>query len=70
MAHIEKVMSNAYELFSNIKEDKNREQWSGTALEIAKDVHEIKKEYGLVVMGIEEIMANRLDNTSMYFQNL
>jgi two-component system sensor histidine kinase YcbA len=70
MAHIEKVMSNAYELFSNIKEDKNREQWSGTALEIAKDVHEIKKEYGLVVMGIEEIMANRLDNTSMYFSEL
>lgn len=70
MAYIEKVMSNAYELFSNIREDKNKECWSGMALEIAKDVHEIKKEYGLVVMGIEEIMADRLDNTGMYFSEL
>ncbi|MCF6464472.1 ATP-binding protein [Clostridium sp. Cult2] len=70
MAHIEKVMSNAYELFSNINENINRENWSDVALEIAKDVHEIKKEYGLVVMGIEEIMENRLDNTGMYFSEL
>lgn len=70
MAYIEKVMSNAYELFSNIREDKNKECWSDMALEIAKDVHEIKKEYGLVVMGIEEIMADRLDNTGMYFSDL
>lgn len=70
MAHIEKVMSNAYELFSNISENINRENWSDVALEIAKDVHEIKKEYGLVVMGIEEIMENRLDNTGMYFSEL
>lgn len=70
MTHIEKVMSNAYELFSNINENKNRGQWEAVALEIAKDVHEIKKEYGMVVMGIEDIMANRLDNTGMYFSDL
>ncbi len=39
-------------------------------MEIAKDIHEIKKEYGLVVMGIEDVMANKLDNTGMYFNEL
>ncbi|GMG97452.1 ATP-binding protein [Tepidimicrobium xylanilyticum] len=70
MIHIEKVMANAYELFSNIREDRNREDWSNVALEIAKDIHEIKKEYELVVMGIEDIMESRLDNTGMYYSEL
>ncbi len=70
MDHIEKIMSDAYELFLNIKDDDNRENWANEALEIAKDVHEIKKEYGMVVAGIEEIMENRLDNTGMYFSEL
>lgn len=70
MDHIEKVMTNAYQLFSNINEDGTRDDWAMEALEIAKDIHEIKKEYSLVVMGIEDAMANKLDNTGMYFSEL
>lgn len=70
MDYIENVMSKAYQLFLNINEDKNRDDWAKEALEIAKDIHEIKKEYKLVVVGIEDIMANRLDNTGMYFDEL
>lgn len=70
MDHIEKVMTNAYQLFSNINEDGTRNDWAMEALEIAKDIHEIKKEYSLVVMGIEDAMANKLDNTGMYFSEL
>lgn len=70
MDYIEKVMANAYQLFTNINEEENREDWARQALEIAKDIHEIKKEYGLVVMGIEDVMANKLDNTGMYFNEL
>lgn len=70
MDHIEKVMTNAYQLFSSINEEGTKENWAKQALEIAKDIHEIKKEYGLVVMGIEDVMANKLDNTGMKFNEL
>lgn len=70
MDHIEKVMSNAYQLFTEISEEENSENWANEALEIAKDVHEIKKEYGLVVTGIEDILSNKLDDNGMYFNEL
>lgn len=72
MDHIERVMENAYELFNNISNNNEvqREKWSQSALEIAKDVHEIKKEYSLVATGIEEIVTDGLDVTGMYFSEL
>lgn len=70
MDHIERVMANAYELFSEMNEKGGYADWTNKALEIAKDIHEIKKEYKLVVKGIEEVMANRLDNRGMYFKEL
>ncbi|NLJ79366.1 MAG: sensor histidine kinase [Tissierellia bacterium] len=70
MDYIERVMSNAYRLFSDISEERNERNWGKEALGIAKDIHEIKKEYALVVMGMEDIMANRLDDAGMYFDEL
>lgn len=70
MDHIEKVMSNAYSLFNNITNGIKKDRWAQDALDIAKDVHEIKKEYSTVVMGIEEIVADRMDATGMYFSEL
>ncbi|MBZ2175805.1 sensor histidine kinase [Schnuerera sp. xch1] len=70
MSYIEIVMSNAYKLFNDIEEYKNRDAWAKQALEIAKDIHEIKKEYGLVVAGIEEIMEDRLDHVGMYLDEM
>ncbi|QQY79571.1 hypothetical protein [Keratinibaculum paraultunense] len=72
MDHIERIMENAYELFNNISNNNEvqREKWSQSALEIAKDVHEIKKEYSLVATGIEEIVNDELDVTGMYFSEL
>lgn len=70
MDYIEGVMSKAYQLFTNINEDGNRQDWAKEALEIATDIHEIKKEYNLVIVGIEDIMSTRVDNTGMYFYEL
>ncbi len=70
MDNIENVMSNAYELFLKINNEEDRESWANRSLEISKDVHEIKKEYGLVVRGIEDILANKLDDKGMYFHEL
>lgn len=70
MDSIEKVMSDAYELFIKISNDEDRKSWGNRALEISRDVHDIKKEYVLVARGIEEILANRTDDIGMYFHEL
>lgn len=70
MDYIEDVMSKAYQLFIKIKEDEEEEDWGKEALAIATGIHEIKKEYKLVALGIEEILSTRLDKTGMYFREL
>ncbi|MBW4828147.1 MAG: ATP-binding protein [Clostridiaceae bacterium] len=70
MGNIESVMSNAYELFFKIRNEEEIESWENRALEISKDVHEIKKEYGLVVKGIEDMISNKLDDNGMHFHEL
>ena len=59
-------------LFRSIKisNDEDRKSWGNRALEISRDVHDIKKEYVLVARGIEEILDNRTDESGMYFHEL
>ncbi len=70
MQDIEKVMANAYQLFEKISSDKDPDSWQDLSLTIAKDVHEIKKDYGLVFQGIEEILENRLQTQEMRFKEV
>lgn len=67
MNNIEKVMTSAYELYGKISSDQESETWADRAITIAKDVHEIKKEFGLVVRGVEEITENRFSDDGIYF---
>ncbi|MBU3144015.1 ATP-binding protein [Clostridium sp. CF012] len=70
MSSIEKIMSNAYELFEKISIKEESDTWAQRSLNIAKDVHEIKKEYGLVVRGIEEITEDKTKDKGMYFKDI
>ena len=70
MDNIEEVMANAYNLFENITQDKDKESWASTSVQIAKDVHEIKKEYSLVLRGVKEITENKIQDNGMYFNEL
>lgn len=70
MDNIEKVMANAYELFESITLNLEQETWAKKAVTIAKDVHEIKKEFGMVVRGVEEITENKLQDQGMYFEDI
>ncbi|MGB5824408.1 MAG: ATP-binding protein [Proteocatella sp.] len=70
MDHIEKVMTNAYQLFLNISEDIKKESWGNQALGISTDIHEIKKEYDIVVRGIESIMDYSVADPGMNFSEL
>lgn len=70
MDSIEQVMVDAYELFDKIMAEENKENWGKNTLSIAKDIHEIKKEYGLVVRGVEEITENKLNDKGIYFYDI
>lgn len=70
MSSIEKIMSNAYGLFEKISIKEDADTWAQLSLTIAKDVHEIKKEYGLVVRGIEEITEDSSQDKGMYFKDI
>jgi two-component system sensor histidine kinase YcbA len=70
MENIEKVMTQSYELFEQIRSNEEKESWANKALTIAKDVHEIKKENGLVVRGIKDITQNELKDSGMEYKDI
>ncbi|MBN2899169.1 MAG: sensor histidine kinase [Clostridia bacterium] len=68
MESIEAVMGDAYTLFENLTEEDHRDR--ELALQIAKDVHEIKKNYYRVVSGIEQISQTTLEYNYMSLHEL
>ncbi len=70
MDSIEKVMSQSYKLFEDINNDENRNRWAENALNIAREVHEIKKENALVLRGIKEITEHEFDDRGMYYSDI
>ncbi len=70
MDNIEKVMGQSYDLFEQISNNQNSDNWANNALNIARDVHEIKKENGLVVRGIKSITENELNDKGMEYKDI
>lgn len=70
MDNIEKVMVESYELYEQISNKQNSENWANKALNIARDVHEIKKENGLIVRGIKSITENKLKDKGMEYKDI
>lgn len=68
--NIESVMSKAYSLFSKISMEERDDNLEKLASDVAKDIHEIKKEYSLFIRGVEEILGNKLKEKSMDFKEL
>lgn len=64
---IEKVMSKSYELYEANKDNKDI---SKDALMIAREVHEIKKDYFRVLSGFESFLTDFETNDSMSFENI
>lgn len=58
---IEQVMEESFLLFQELesltKKDKTMDVSSGRALKVAKDIHEVKKDYYRVIKGIEDILV-------------
>lgn len=69
-ALIEHTMNDSYKLFNRMKDSDVDESLSRTALGIAKDIHEIKKEYMLIMRGISEALNDDLRNSGMYVSEI
>lgn len=68
MDNIEKVMGKSYRLYMNVSEKKMDENLEIEVMDITKDIHEIKKEFNLIVKGINELTNTKelKDNMNYY----
>lgn len=68
---IERVMSNAYRLYEKtLTMEELPKEMQQMALEIARDVHEIKKDYIRIIQGIEKEIDEDYDEEKMNLQDL
>lgn len=67
---IEEVMSDAYKLFEEIRDSRNPDNWANSSVKIASDVHEIKKDYELVIRGVRGITETRYRDNGMYSKDI
>lgn len=62
---IEETMARSYRLFSSMQDKQIDPSLSQDALAVAKDIHEIKKEYLLILRGISEALDLNLQDGGM-----
>ena len=63
---MENTMSTSYRLFQEMEKEHIDSELSKKALNIAKDVHELKKEYVLILRGLSEAMELDTKEEGMY----
>ena len=69
-ALIEETMARSYQLFSAMQEKEVEPALSQDALTVAKDIHEIKKEYLLILRCISEALDLNLQDGGMHLNDL
>lgn len=70
MDYIEDVMNSAYLLYEQMGQMSLPKEMKNLPLNIAKDVHEIKKDYVRVIRGLERIMSEETDYQHMSLKDL
>lgn len=70
MDYIEDVMNSAYLLYEQMGQLSLPKDLKNLPLNIAKDVHEIKKDYVRVIRGLERIMSEETDYQHMSLKDL
>ena len=66
----EKTMNRAYHLCQSLRELPDGAEVSGEALLIAKDIHEVKKDYALVMRGISSALEQQTAQDGMEISDL
>lgn len=62
---IESTMNTSYQLYEALKSSREHPELARSALAVAKDIHEIKKEYLLIMRGISEVLDQELQSDGM-----
>ena len=69
-AMIEDTMAKSYQLFSRMQEENVDPALSHCALNVAKDIHEVKKEYLMILRGISEALELNLRDGDMSLSDI
>lgn len=69
-AMIEDTMAKSYRLFSRMQEENVDPALSQCALNVAKDIHEVKKEYLMILRGISEALDLNLRDGDMSLSDI
>lgn len=67
---IEETMNTSYKLFQEMEEAHIDEALSRKALNVAKDVHELKKEYALILRGLSSALDLNLKDEGMHIADI
>lgn len=66
-ALIENTMNTSYRLYDRLKKEGLDPALADAALTVAKDIHEVKKEYAMILRGLSEALDADLDKEQMGF---
>lgn len=67
---IEDTMNMSYRLYKQMQSERPDSELSRHALSVAKDIHEIKKEYVLILRGLSEALDLNLNDEGMYLKDI
>ncbi len=67
---IESTMNTSYQLYETLKSSDDHPELARSALAVAKDIHEIKKEYLMIMRGISEVLDQELRSDGMYVDEI
>lgn len=67
---IEEAMNASYQLYKDLSAQNISKEVTTRALQTARDIHEIKKEYFIILRGISEALDLNLNDEGMYVKNL
>ena len=70
MNEIEDVMKNAFLLYKTLEKENYPKSLQNISLEIAKDIHEIKKGYRRVIMGLQDNFLSDFKGTSLHLSDI
>ena len=71
MTEIEDIMTNAFALYKDLDKDEYPPELRNTALLIAKDIHEVKKDYRRVIQGLQDnFLSDFTDDSRLSLSDL
>ncbi|MCP1101765.1 two-component system sensor histidine kinase YcbA [Aequitasia blattaphilus] len=67
---IEHTMSTSYQLYETLKTTDKDNKLAAMALSVSKDIHEIKKEYLLILRGLSVVLKTEEEADGMYIKDI